>query len=277
MVESVIESGMGFAVLGHPIAHSLSPTIHQAFAEQFELKFSYERIDVAPEAFGDFWTAGRGRQLTGANITFPLKELACQAADALGQHAREAEAVNTLVWRDGRLYGFNTDGVGLLTDLMQNLALPINGKRLLLLGAGGAVRGVLGPLLREAPAELVLANRTISKAQDLADRFACDTPLQVCGLETLPDLDSFDGVINATTSGYGGRSIDLPTTLLHEHSWCYDLSYASAAEPFLNWAQRAGAARYHDGLGMLVEQAAESFRHWHGLSPRTDSVIQRLA
>lgn len=271
-----------YAVLGHPIEHSLSPTIHRTFADQLGITLSYQSIDVEPGEFAEFWQRGPGQKLAGANVTIPLKQLAYELCDEVGANAKEAGAVNTIAWRDQKLFGFNTDGVGLLTDLMQNLAQPINGKRLLLIGAGGAARGILGPLLRQAPRELVIANRTLRNAEWIFEQYREQVSsidgLGMC-ISALADLDQagqFDGIINATSLGHNGGRFNLPASLLQNHSWCYDLSYGSAAKPFTTWAATSGCRVVHDGLGMLVEQAAESFRHWHGLSPRTAPVLRSV-
>lgn len=273
-----------YVVLGHPIEHSLSPQIHRAFAQQLNIDLNYDKIDVAPEDFAAFWHDGEGRDLAGANVTFPLKQLAFELVDETDQEALEAGAVNTIVRRDDMLIGHNTDGVGLLTDLLKNLQLPVNGQRLLLIGAGGAARGVLGPLLREGPAELVIANRTLSKAEALFERFRGKAPMCISALDQLGSAGEFDGIINATSLGYStdgddsssDAEVTLPECVLKNTSWCYDLNYGKAALPFLDWASHAGCAKVHDGLGMLVEQAAESFRYWHGRSPQTGEIIAQF-
>jgi len=221
--------------------------------------------------------------LTGANVTFPLKRLAFELVDEVGEHALEAGAVNTIVRREDKLLGFNTDGLGLLTDLMQNLGVPINGRRLLLIGAGGAARGILGPLLRHVPNQMVIANRTLSNAETIFEKFRAQVQridglgMCVSTLEDLGQAGSFEGIINATSLGHGDVQLDLPKSILQQDTWCYDLSYGDAAKPFTDWAKSKGCEHVHDGLGMLVEQAAESFRLWHQLSPRTQSVRQQLA
>lgn len=265
-----------YAVFGHPIGHSQSPRIHTLFAEQTGQRLRYTAEDVPPDRFATavdaFFQAG-GR---GLNCTVPLKELAFRRADTLSERARRARAVNTLAWRpDGTLHGDNTDGVGLVRDLTRNLGLSLAGQRLLLLGAGGASRGILEPLLAEQPAGLVIANRTADKAIQLAREFSDLGPVTGGGL---PDLlgHSFDVILNATAASLSGELPDLSEGLLAPDGCCYDLAYGKAPTPFVRWGQRQGARLSVDGLGMLVEQAAEAFLLWRGLRPDTRAVIRTL-
>jgi shikimate dehydrogenase len=253
------------------VAHSLSPDIHRRFAEQTDQRLDYQRMDVSPEAYRKFWN-GPGRALAGANITLPLKQLAHDLLEYRSEAAAQAGAVNTIIRRpDGSLLGDNTDGTGLVRDLQHNLNRPIDGRRLLVIGAGGAAAGVLGPLLACSPAELVLANRSIDRAIDLSRRFE----LKPVALDGLEELGRFDGIIHASAAGHGRAGLRLPGSLADPASWCYDLSYGSAARPFMSWALARGAAA-DDGLGMLVEQAAESFRLWRDVRPDTGPVIEAL-
>ena len=265
-----------YGVLGHPIEHSLSPQIHRSFAEEFGISISYDRFDVPAADFSAFWFGGPGDQLAGANVTMPLKELAFELVDEVDDSASEVGAVNTIVRRDRVLVGYNTDGAGLVTDLTTNLRLKVQGKRLLLIGAGGAARGILPSLLKQAPAELIIANRTLPKAAALLEQFRGSGALCISALSELDQTGQFDGVINATSLGYTENVVKLPATLLGEMSWAYNLSYGDAARPFLHWAQSTGASKIHDGLGMLIEQAAESFRIWHGVSPTTKDVSKQF-
>lgn len=271
-----------YAVLGHPVAHSLSPRLHQAFAAQTGQHLSYLAIDLPAEQFDDFWQSGAGRQLAGANITLPLKQAACDLSTQLSERARRAGAVNTLKRQaDGSLYGDNTDGVGLVTDLLEKLSSHSNpaltGARLLLLGAGGAARGVLGPLLAQRPTEILIANRTADRALSLAAQFADLGVVGAIKLEALDEAGSFDGIINASAAGHSGAAANLPTTLREPRGWCYDLSYGAAARPFLDQAQAAGCQSSWDGLGMLVEQAAASFELWCGVRPETAPLKRQVA
>ena len=265
-----------YAVMGNPIAHSKSPQIHQLFAQQTGQSISYQAILVEKhrfaEAVAEFLTAG-GK---GLNVTVPFKQEAWQIADQLSARAQRAGAVNTLMLREpGGLLGDNTDGVGLVRDLTANLAVELAGKRLLMLGAGGAARGVLAPLLEQEPRHLVIANRTAERAEQLSDLFSDLGKLTGCGFDALGG-EAFDVVINATAAGLRGEVPDLPEGIIGPQTCCYDMMYGSAPTAFMRYAQRRGARRTFDGLGMLVEQAAESFRLWRGVMPDTTPVIDAL-
>ncbi|MGD2084387.1 MAG: shikimate dehydrogenase [Chromatiales bacterium] len=263
-----------YAVIGNPIEHSKSPAIHAAFAAQTGQDMAYERI--LGTDFGDdvhrFVAAG-GR---GLNVTVPFKEDAWRLVDERGRGAEEAGAVNTIIVRaGGRLRGENTDGIGLVRDLRDNHGLDLAGKQLLVLGAGGAVRGVLGPLLETDPARLVVANRTRSKALELARRFQAAGPIVGCGLDEIAH-GAFDLIINGTAAGLGGGMPALSPGCLAPGGWTYDMMYADEPTAFVRWGMAQGAALALDGLGMLVEQAAESFRLWRGIRPETGPVIRSL-
>ena len=264
-----------YAVIGNPIEHSRSPQIHAAFARQTGQDIRYERIlgdldgfEADVEAFID--AGGRG-----LNVTLPFKERAFRLAGELSARAYDAGAVNTLVVRDAGLFGDNTDGVGLVRDLGCNHLFSFNGARVLLLGAGGAARGVLRPLLQERPAQLVLANRTADKAHELADAASNTGNVIACGLDELQGL-RFDLIINATAAGLDARVPDIPDDCLAEGGWTYDMLYGEGPTAFVEWGKVHGATRALDGLGMLVEQAAESFRLWRGVQPDTSAVIASL-
>ena len=265
-----------YVVFGNPIKHSRSPQIHAAFAEETGQRMSYRAQLIALGAFAvtarEFF-AGGGK---GCNITVPFKLDAYAFADELSGRARRAGAANTLALQnDGRIYGDNTDGVGLVRDIEQNLAWEIHGKRVLVVGAGGAARGILEPLLRRHPASLVIVNRTPEKAEQLAHEFADLGAVRACSFETLTG-NQFDLVINATSTGLRGESLPLPSNLLAQDCCCYDLSYGAAPTPFMRWAACEAAWAVADGLGMLVEQAAESFCIWRGVRPHTRPVIEML-
>lgn len=268
-----------YAVIGNPIAHSKSPLIHAAFARQTGQHMDYGRILGNLEDFaGDVraFVAQGGR---GLNVTVPFKEQAWSLLEDLSDHARRAGAVNTIsVLDDGRLRGDNTDGVGLVRDVTENHGLTITGKRLLLLGAGGAARGILEPLLACAPAILIIANRTAQKAIDLAELaggWPASTTLQGCGFSEL-EGQQFDLILNATASGLSGQVPDIPDDCLAPGGSTYDLMYADTPTAFCRWGQARGAEQALDGLGMLVEQAAESFFIWRGVRPKTRPVINQL-
>lgn len=262
-----------YAVMGNPIAHSKSPTIHQLFAQQAGQMLSYEKILVDLAAFdedvsGFFALGGKG-----LNITVPFKEQAFRYADELTQRARQAGAVNTLAIRnDGTVLGDNTDGTGLVADLLKQ-EWQIRGRRVLLLGAGGAARGAVGSLLEQQPDELVIANRTIEKADAIAAGF----PSSVVKSSRYAELTGhYDLVINGTSASLGGEVPPLPPGLFDSTTSIYDMMYGAEPTAFLHWAEQQGAGALSDGLGMLVEQAAEAFFLWRGVRPDTAPVIQTL-
>lgn len=264
-----------YAVFGHPVGHSKSPQIHAAFAAQTGQALTYEAIEAPLDDFAGTLRAFVAAGGRGANVTVPFKEQAFRLADCCDALAEQAQAVNTLrVEPDGSLHGFNTDGIGLLRDLTDNLRVDLRGRRVLLLGAGGAAAGVLGPLLGAGVAALVIVNRTVSRARELAARFAALGPVDTASLQT--PGKAFDLVLNATAAGLRGQAPALPADVFGPRTVAYDLVYGPAAAPFLDLARRAGAAACHDGLGMLVEQAAEAFRLWRGVRPSTAAVIAAL-
>ena len=264
-----------YAVIGNPISHSKSPSIHQLFAEQCAQDLNYTRLEAPLDGFTQavltFFAQGGG----GLNVTVPFKEQAWSMVSSLTPRARLAGAVNTL-YRDkaGQLCGDTTDGVGLVGDILDNHQGSIEGQRVLVLGAGGAVRGVLEPLLQQAPAQLVVANRTPEKAQLLAQLFADLGPISGCGFAAIEG--PFDLIINGTSASLQGGLPPLPAGVLAPAGWCYDLMYGAEPTPFMRWAQQQGAAKILDGLGMLVEQAAESFYIWRGVRPQTAPVIAEI-
>jgi shikimate dehydrogenase len=265
-----------YAVMGNPIKHSKSPQIHADFADQTGQKLNYEAMLVEEGHFNAsvqaFFTAG-GK---GLNITVPFKQQAWTLADCRTPRAELAGAVNTL-YRDelGRLWGDNTDGAGLVRDILHNHQGSIAGKRVLILGAGGAVRGLLAPLLEQQPALVWIANRTQSRAEQLAKDFGHLGALKASGFADLHGLQ-FDMVINGTAASLQGELPPLPDDLLHRGAWCYDMMYAAEPTLFSRWAMAHGAAVALDGLGMLVEQAAESFLRWRRVEPVTAPVIARI-
>ena len=265
-----------YAVIGNPIEHSKSPLIHAAFARQTGQDLNYDRILGDLEEFeADVrdWFAQGGK---GLNVTVPFKQRAFLMADELSQRAESAQAVNTLIpLPDGRIHGDNTDGVGLVRDLGCNHLFNFKGARILLLGAGGASRGVVRPILEEGPARLVIANRTASKAEALAAELAGLGAVAGCGLDALAG-QQFDLIINATAAGLEDEVPAIPDDCLAEGGWTYDMMYASEPTAFVRWGQAHGAAKALDGLGMLVEQAAEAFRLWRDVTPETDVVIRQL-
>jgi shikimate dehydrogenase len=266
-----------YAVMGNPIDHSKSPAIHSAFAAQTGELLEYHKILVEIGGLTDAVTTFRADNGRGLNITVPFKLDAFNLADHLSPRAQLAGAVNTLVLEDdGSVSGDNTDGAGLVRDLTVNQNIAIAGKRLLLIGAGGAARGVLGPLLDCQPAELLIVNRTAARAARLAANFsAAGVPISGCGFEQLPD-HAFDLLINASSASLHGEAPPLPDGSIATDAASYDLMYAAEPTPFMRWAAERSSGRSVDGLGMLVEQAAESFHIWRGVRPDTAPVIMML-
>jgi len=264
-----------YAVLGQPIAHSLSPRIHPLFAAQFGTRVHYEAIEVSVEELDEHLAGLYAQGYAGLNLTLPHKAAAVGLCETRSARAERAGAVNTLVRGKTGWCGDNTDGVGLVRDLRQNLSVAIAGKRLLVLGSGGAARGILEPLLAEGPAELVLSGRNPWRPEELAATFKALGPIRPCTHYALKG-DSFDLILNATAAGHEGEVPRLPPGLFAPGALAYDLNYGKAAEPFLQWARSQGAASYADGLGMLVEQAAEAFLLWRGVRPDTAPVLVEL-
>ena len=265
-----------YAVIGNPIAHSKSPFIHKQFALQTGQQIEYDRILGDPRRFEqdvwDFIAAG-GK---GLNVTVPFKEAAWRLADELSEGSKTAGAVNTLILRgNGVLSGDNTDGVGLVRDLSVNHRYALAGSRILLLGAGGAAKGVARPLLEATPMRLVIANRTAAKAEQLASQLRGLGAVEGCGFDQLTS-HQFDLIINGTAAGLDGQVPAIPRGILAPGGWTYDMVYGAKTTAFVRWGEAQGAGRALDGLGMLVEQAAESFWLWRGVRPETAPVIRLL-
>lgn len=266
-----------YAVVGNPVAHSLSPLIHRHFAEQTVQTLDYSAIEIAPDSFAPRIAELVAAGFKGFNVTVPFKQQAFALCTELSQRAQRAGAVNTIrVLAGGALAGENTDGIGLVRDLSINLHIPLADRRILLLGAGGAVRGVLEPILAEAPRVLVLCNRTLARAETLANDFSASGVIEVLPYEEL-DGETFDLVVNGTAAGLNDSVPPLPASAVGAETVCYDMMYnRSGPTAFVAWARDNGAAAAHDGLGMLVEQAAEAFQVWRGLRPQTADLIQSL-
>ena len=270
-----------YAVMGNPIAHSKSPQIHRAFASQTGQNIAYDAILVDPggleQAVGNF--AAHGGK--GLNITVPFKQDAWKLVDQRNQRASLSGAVNTIVInKDLTLTGDNTDGVGLVRDLMQNHGVTLKDRNILLLGAGGAARGVMEPLLNETPASVLIANRTPDRAHELAKAFSRLGNVSGCAFTTLHTQrqtpHTFDIIINATSASLQGEVPNIPASILNKECFCYDMMYGAQPTAFLMWAAEQGAIRCVDGLGMLVEQAAESFYLWRGVRPETQEVVKTI-
>jgi shikimate dehydrogenase len=269
-----------YAVIGHPVAHSQSPRIHAMFADQTGQDLVYEARLAPLKGFTDSVKAFVAEGGRGVNVTLPFKLQAYEIADAVSERARHARAANTLKFDSGQIYADNTDGVGLVRDIRTNLGIELEGKRVLLMGAGGAARGVLLPLLEAHPAILVIANRTVEKAMQLAHSnqhqpLAAQTVLSGVGFADLSG-QQFDVVINATSSSLSDDLPPLPDELFLPGALAYDMMYGKGLTSFLAYAQAHKAEKLADGLGMLVEQAAESFRIWRGIRPETRPVMLAL-
>ncbi|MCB1917456.1 MAG: shikimate dehydrogenase [Rhodocyclaceae bacterium] len=264
-----------YAVIGNPIAHSQSPRLHAEFARQCHQDISYEAIHAPRDGFADAVAAFRTAGGKGMNVTVPFKLEALDLADTLSERARMAGAVNTLKFDEHGTYGDNTDGVGLVADIRDRLGVDIDGRRVLLLGAGGAARGVILPLLDAGAAALVIANRTPERAVELIAPFGVRAGLHAGGFGMLAKHD-FDIVINATSASLSDQSLPLPPDVFADGSLAYDMVYGKGTTRFLADARAHGAAMLSDGLGMLVAQAAESFRLWRGVRPDTVPVMALL-
>lgn len=264
-----------YAVMGNPITHSKSPRIHTLFAKQTGQALEYTAIQVDAggfsQAVGNFGAAG-GK---GLNVTVPFKQQAWQRVTERSERAERAGAVNTIKFDGDTLLGDNTDGVGLVNDLTQNHQIELKDKRILLMGAGGAARGVLAPLLSQQPSQLLIANRTVDKAVELATAFADLGSIQGSGYDNLSGRQ-FDILINATAASLQGELPPLPENILANNACCYDMMYGKEPTIFMQWATKQGAMKVMDGLGMLVEQAAESFFIWRGVRPESTAVIKIL-
>jgi len=263
-----------YAVIGNPIKHSKSPLIHPQFAQQTQQNLTYEAILAPIDGFQQTVVEFTEQGGKGVNVTVPFKEEAWQIAQQRTPRAELAGAVNTLKFDNQQIIADNTDGIGLVNDLTKNQHLVLKNKRILILGAGGAVRGVLQPLLEEKPEGITIANRTESKARDLAAIFSGPVPIHVYGFSSIP-LQKYDVIINATAASLQGDIPAIAASLLKD-TFCYDMMYGTQPTPFLQWAEQQGAIRCVDGLGMLVEQAAESFFFWRGIRPQTGPVIAEL-
>jgi shikimate dehydrogenase len=272
-----VNTGPGrYVLFGHPVSHSWSPFIHGLFARQFDHVVDYKVQDVAPDGFRhaviNFFVQGGA----GANVTLPHKPAAAEIVNELSARAERARAVNTIVRRSStELYGENTDGVGLVTDLVRNLGVNLGGAHLLILGAGGATRGVLAPLLEQEPREVRLANRTPERAKRLRDEFSDLGEISASGFSEVDDRP-WDVVINATAASLAGEVPELPPQVVGHDTVCYDLAYGRGDTAFMRWAMARGSKRAHKGWGMLVEQAAEAYLLFHGVRPETRPVMGAL-
>ncbi len=265
-----------YGVMGYPVSHSRSPVIHRLFALQTGENIQYELLQVRPEKLEATVRQFQRTGGKGLNVTVPHKGEVAKLCDHLSERAATAGAVNTMSFRDGEIHGDNTDGIGLLRDLAINLGISLDGANILILGAGGATRGIVGPLLEMQPASLRIANRTIDKAEALAQHFGSSGPVAACRFDVVPVSDKYDLVINATSAGVHGETPPYPAAAVSDTTICYDLSYGLKPTPFSEWAREHGAAQSVMGWGMLVEQAAESFHIWRGVRPQTAPVLKQM-
>jgi len=266
-----------YALVGNPITHSLSPRIHSLFAEQSKQPISYEAIELSLDDFPAQIRALQQQGLKGVNVTVPFKQQAWEICQQTSPRAEQARAVNTLVFKDnGEIFGDNTDGAGLIRDLTHNHNTPITQRKILILGAGGAVRGVLAPLLALGPENITIANRTLEKAEKLALDFSPVGQINTCSYNGL-GAEKFDLIINATAAGLSGQIPPIGKEALDNNSICYDMMYnLDGPTAFVAWAKKHGVRSAIEGLGMLVEQAAESFYLWRGVQVSTAQVISHL-
>jgi shikimate dehydrogenase len=266
-----------YAVVGNPVAHSLSPRIHSEFARATGQALDYQAIEIATDAFATGIADLQQRGFRGVNVTVPFKREAWELCHSMTPRARIAGAVNTLCLQaNGAIHGDNTDGIGLIRDLVDNLKIEIEQRNILILGAGGAVRGVLEPLLALSPTRITLANRNIDRARDLAQDFRRLGKIRVVAYTQL-NCESYHLIINATAAGLSNQIPPISASVLEQANVCYDMMYKlNSQTSFVEWSLAHGIAHSHDGLGMLVEQAAEAFYLWRGLRPDTGQLLSML-
>jgi shikimate dehydrogenase len=265
-----------YAVVGYPVKHSHSPVIHRLFAEQTGENITYELLEASPE---EFEVAVRGFQAAGGsglNITVPHKEKALELANQVSEAATRAQAANTLDFRNGTIAAHNTDGSGLIRDLESNLELHLAGRSALILGAGGAARGIISPLIEAGVSSLTIANRTLERAIRLRERLSEFAEFDVCAFSDLDAREPADLLINATSAGLKGETAPFPPNLFSAETFCYDLSYSLKDTPFVLLAREHGAGDAVQGWGMLVEQAADSFEIWRGVRPDTAPILEKM-
>ncbi len=273
---SLDRSIANYAVFGNPVKHSKSPLIHSLFAKQTGISLIYQAIEVPLTGFNEYVNLFSAQGGLGLNITVPFKEEACAICTTLTDRAALCGSVNTIRFDEQlNIYGETTDGQGFINDLTVNHDINIEGKSVLILGAGGSVKALLEPLCSQKPERIIIANRTISKAEALAAKFSNLGQITAVPYSNLSDL-SFDLIINGTSLSLKGKLPDIPASLIKTDTCCYDLMYSDVATVFMQWASGHGASTVMDGLGMLVEQAAESFLFWHGVKPETSFVINAI-
>jgi len=265
-----------YAVFGNPVKHSKSPQIHTLFAEQIGIALKYQAIEVPTENFNEYVKLFSSLGGKGLNITVPFKEDACSVCTSLTQRAENSGSVNTIrIDEHKNIHGDTTDGQGLINDLTINYSINLKNKSILILRAGGSVKAILEPFCNQEPGSIIIANRTVSRAEQLAKKFSDQGNIEACSYAELSNR-SFDLIINGTSLSLRGELPPIPGIVINNGACCYDLMYSDTDTIFMKWAAEQGASKVVDGLGMLVEQAAEAFLIWHGVKPDTAPVIQAL-
>ncbi|MDB2544606.1 shikimate dehydrogenase [Woeseiaceae bacterium] len=265
-----------YGVLGDPISHSQSPAIHNLFASQLHQTINYKAFHVIQNELKKFITEYKKKGGKGLNVTLPHKTAVMEYIDEISPRAAKAGAVNTLIFDENKIIGDNTDGIGLINDLENNFHQNIKNKNILIIGAGGASRGIINPLMEKEPSSLTIANRTASKANQLVSRFQQYLNIDACGIDALKPKQPYDIIINATSSAITSTSIDFPCFIIAKNTICYDLSYGSSPTQFMLWAMENGAECAIQGWGMLIEQAAESYLIWKKIRPDTSAILKQL-
>ena len=265
-----------YGVLGDPISHSQSPAIHNLFASQLHQTINYKAFHVIQDELKKFIAEYKKRGGKGLNVTLPHKTAVMEYIDEISPRAAKAGAVNTLIFDENKIIGDNTDGIGLINDLENNFHHNIKNKNILIIGAGGASRGIISPLMEKEPSSLTITNRTASKANRLVSRFQQYLNIDACGIDALKPNQPYDIIINATSAAITSTSIDFPCFIIAKNTICYDLSYESSPTQFMLWAMKNGAECAIQGWGMLIEQAAESYLIWKKIRPDTSAILKQL-
>lgn len=265
-----------YGVIGDPISHSRSPEIHKLFAQQFNEKIDYNKYHIKADNLKQFIIDFHSSGGRGLNITLPHKMSAMNSVSVLSPNAIQAKAINTIYFNGNEIIGDNTDGIGLIADLRDNFQVEIKNKKILILGAGGAVRGIIGSLIKENPSHIEIANRTISHAEKISKDFSNEASIKTCTIEELNEKGNFDLIINAISFDTNNKDIALSKNIISKSSICYDLSYNSSPTQFMLWAMKNGANFAIQGWGMLIEQAAESYLIWKKIRPDTSAILKQI-
>ena len=265
-----------YGVIGDPISHSQSPSIHKFFAKQLGQNINYKAYHVTADKLESFIIEFQNKGGKGLNITLPHKTSVLNCTDEISSRAMEAGAINTLIINDKKIIGDNTDGIGLINDLEINFNQPLENKRVLVLGAGGAALGILNPLLKRKPKLILVANRSVSKTKIITSKFKLNSTLDACGINDLESNQTFDIIINATSIGVTKQSINFPSFIISEDTICYDLSYSYEPTLFMHWSMENKAKLAIQGWGMLIEQAAASYFLWRNRKPNTSTLLEQL-